>query len=132
MAYLKPNAFTAKVFNRIAMATGVSGSETLTVTGRKTGDPQSIPVIPVEVDGALYLVCPRGETQWVRNVRAKPVVTIKNKRGTSSYQASEVPLAERAPVIAAYRDKAGRAVSGYWKQLPDDKDHPTFRLSPTS
>ena len=31
MAYLKPPWFVAKIFNRIAMATGVGSSETLTV-----------------------------------------------------------------------------------------------------
>ena len=45
MAYLKPPWFTAKVFNKIAMATGVSGTETLTVTTRTSGQQQMIPVI---------------------------------------------------------------------------------------
>jgi hypothetical protein len=43
MAYLKPPWFTAKIFNRIAMATGISNSETLTVTNRSSGEPQNIP-----------------------------------------------------------------------------------------
>jgi hypothetical protein len=34
MPYLKPPRFTVRVFNRIAMATGISSSETLTVTKR--------------------------------------------------------------------------------------------------
>ncbi len=129
MAYLKPNVFTAKVFNRIAMATGIGGSETMTCTGRKSGNPQQIPVVPVEVDGTLYVVCPRGETQWVRNVRAVPKVSIKNKQGSHDYAASELPVAERSPIIAAYRAKAGKSVNGYWKHLPDDKDHPVFKLT---
>jgi len=51
MAYLKPPWFTVKVFNRIAMATGVSNSETLSVTKRGTGEPQHIPVVTVDVGG---------------------------------------------------------------------------------
>jgi deazaflavin-dependent oxidoreductase (nitroreductase family) len=128
MAYLKPNAFTAKVFNRLAMATGISGTQTLTVTGRTTGSPQQIPVIPVDWEGATYLVCPRGEAQWVRNARVNPAVTLKSKSGSVGYHASEVPVAERGPIIARYRQVAGKTVEAYWKKLPADTDHPVFRL----
>jgi hypothetical protein len=58
MAYLKPQWFTAKVFNKIAMATGLSGTETLTVTRRGSKEPQKIPVVTVDVDGVKYLVSP--------------------------------------------------------------------------
>lgn len=43
MAYLKPPWFTVKVFNRIAMATGISNSETLTVTKRGSRELQPEP-----------------------------------------------------------------------------------------
>jgi hypothetical protein len=39
-------------------------------------------------------------------------------------------VAQRAPVIAAYRPLAGKVVEGYWRQLPDDADHPVFALTP--
>jgi deazaflavin-dependent oxidoreductase (nitroreductase family) len=132
MAYLKPNPFVAKVFNRVAMATGMGGAETLSVTGRVSGRPQQIPVIPVEVDGSLYVVSPRGDTQWVRNVRALPEATLESRRSRFRYTTTEIFEHERTTVIAAYRRKAGRAVAGYWKQLPDDEDHPTFRLTASS
>jgi hypothetical protein len=51
VTYLKPSWFTAKIFNRIAMATGISNSEALTVTKRGSGEPQNIPVLTVEVGG---------------------------------------------------------------------------------
>ena len=38
MAYLKPPWFVSKVFNRVAMATGLSGSETLEITRRRSGE----------------------------------------------------------------------------------------------
>ncbi|WP_179968491.1 hypothetical protein [Mycolicibacterium helvum] len=50
MADLKPPWFTASVFNKVAMATAVSGCETLTVTARASGQDQKIPVITVDVD----------------------------------------------------------------------------------
>jgi deazaflavin-dependent oxidoreductase (nitroreductase family) len=129
MAYLKPPWFTVKVFNRIAMTTGISNSETLTVTKRGSGQPQHIPVVTVDVDGTRYLVSTRGESQWVRNVRANPAVTLTNKSGAVSYVAREMPAPQRQPILTAYQDKAGRAVDGYFHKLPDPADHPVFALT---
>ena len=126
MAYLKPPWFVRKIFNRVAMATGVGNSVTLTVTKRASKKPQQIPVVVPEVDGVKYLVSTRGEAQWVKNVRADPNV----KLGDAKYVASEVPVEQRGPIIAAYRPLAGKVVEGYWKQLPSDADHPTFALAP--
>jgi hypothetical protein len=128
MAYLKPPWFTAKIFNRIAMATGIGNSQTLTVTKRVSKQPQEIPVVVPDVDGVKYLVSTRGETEWVRNVRADPNVTV----GKSRYVAVEVPVEQRAPILAVYRPLAGKVVEGYWRQLPDDADHPVFALTPAT
>jgi F420H(2)-dependent quinone reductase len=125
MAYLKPPWFTVRVFNRIAMATGIGNSETLTITKRGSGEPQQIPVVTVEVGGIRYLVSTRGESQWVQNVRANPTITLNGK----SYVACETPTAERPPILTAYQKKAGRAVVGYFQQLPDPADHPVFALT---
>ena len=130
MAYLKPPWFTARVFNKIAMATGISGSERLTLTARSSGRPQEIPVITVDVDGIRYLVSTRGESQWVRNVRANPTVTLATKTGTARFTATEVPVPQRDPVLTAYRAKAGKTVDGYFAKLPDPADHPVFSLTP--
>jgi F420H(2)-dependent quinone reductase len=129
MAYLKPPWFTIRVFNRIAMATGISSSETLTVTKRGSGEPQHIPVVTVEVAGTRYLVSTRGESQWVKNVRANSTVTLTNKSGAATYVARESPTIERPLILAAYQQKAGRAVDGYFRKLPDPADHPVFALT---
>ena len=126
MAYLKPPWFTARVFNRVAMATGLSGTQTLTVTRRRSGAPQRIPVIVPEVDGVKHLVSTRGESDWVRNVRVHPNVEVNG----TSYVASEVPVEHRHRILAAYRPLAGKVVEGYWRKLPDDADHPVFALTP--
>lgn len=125
MTYLKPPWFVRKIFNRIAMATGVGNSQTLTVTTRVSKQPQHIPVVVPEVDGVKYLVSTRGEAEWVKNVRADPHV----KLGDVTYVATEVPVDKRGPIIAAYRPLAGKVVDAYWKQLPSDADHPTFALA---
>ncbi len=130
MAYLKPAWFTSKVFNPIARRTGVSGTETLTVTKRKTKQPQNIPVVTVEVGGTRYLVSTRGESEWVKNVRADPNVALARRSAAVNYIACETPVPERPPILAAYQDKAGKAVAGYFRKLPDPADHPVFALNP--
>jgi deazaflavin-dependent oxidoreductase (nitroreductase family) len=122
MAYLKPPWFAAKIFNKIAMATGMSNTETLTVTKRKSKQPQQVPVIPVEVGGTKYVVSTRGESDWVRNLRANPNATIES----TNYVAREIPEQDRQAILTAYREKAGRAVEGYFRKLPREADHPVF------
>ncbi len=129
MAYLRPPAFQRLVFNKLAMRFGIGGATTLTVAGRKTGQPVSLPVVLAEHGGARYLVSARGETQWVRNLRAAGgKCELKSKGKTELLQATEIPVAERGPIMVAYKAAAGRAVAGYFKKLPDDADHPTFRI----
>jgi deazaflavin-dependent oxidoreductase (nitroreductase family) len=132
MAYLKPNSFVKNVFNPIAKKFGLSGTNELIVKRRKTGEEQSIPVIPVEHDGARYIVSTRGESDWVRNIRAAGGCEIRTKSGSEQFSVTEVPVAERSPIIASYRAKAGKTVDTYWDKLPDDADHPVFRIEPAS
>ncbi|HKG49187.1 MAG TPA: nitroreductase family deazaflavin-dependent oxidoreductase [Actinomycetales bacterium] len=129
MAYLKPPAFTKKVFNPIAAKLGLSGSAELVVVGRRSGTPRSVPVIPVEVDGVLYVVSTRGEAEWVRNLRAAETCQLRGRHHPGQYAAEELSTENRAPVLAAYRAKAGGMVKGYFSKLPDSGDHPVFRLS---
>ncbi|ORA61316.1 nitroreductase family deazaflavin-dependent oxidoreductase [Mycobacteroides franklinii] len=128
MAYLKPPWFVKNIFNKVAMVANIG--ETLTITKRVSGEPQQIPVATVDVDGIKYVVSTRGESQWVKNIRANPQVTLTVKGASTVYTATEVPVADRAPIIAAYKPKAGKVVDGYFAQLPDDADHPTFALTP--
>jgi deazaflavin-dependent oxidoreductase (nitroreductase family) len=130
MAYLKPPFLVGKIYNKIALATGVGSSEKLTVTGRKTGAPQSIPVVPADFEGSRYLVSPRGESQWVRNVRANPTVTVASKFVATTFTAVEVPPVATASIIQAYRQKADKSAEAYWEKLPDGADHPVFKLTP--
>jgi deazaflavin-dependent oxidoreductase (nitroreductase family) len=130
MAYLKPPVFTRKVFNPIARRFGISGTHSLEVRRRRSGGVQRLPVIPVEHDGGLYVVSTRGESDWVRNLRAAGRAELASRERRESVRASEVPASERPPIISAYRDKAGRSTDPYWKKLPDAGDHPVFRLEP--
>ncbi len=131
MAYLKPPAFTRRLFNPLAMRFGIGGAQELSVAGRRTGKQHAVPVIPVEHDGGRYLVFPRGETEWVRNLRAAGTGELRRKGATEQFRATEIPVAERTPIIAAYRRVAGKSVTAYFNTLPDAADHPVFRLEST-
>src|SRR2546425_1387817 len=72
--YRKPGWFTKNVFNPAVAAmtrAGISvwGSRVLRVRGRKSGEWRSAPVNLLTYEGKQYLVAPRGQTQWVRNIR---------------------------------------------------------------
>ncbi len=132
MAYLKPALFTRSVFNRLAMRFGIGGAVTLAVAGRRSGREQTIPVIPVTVAGARYLVSPRGEADWVRNLRAAGGGELRDKGKTERFRISEIPVVERPPILAAYQRVAGQAVKGNFAALPEAADHPVFRILPAS
>jgi deazaflavin-dependent oxidoreductase (nitroreductase family) len=102
----------------------------LSVRGRRTGKVYSTPVNLVDLGGASYVVSPRGETGWSRNLRANPECQIKVKGQVRTMRASEVDPAERAPIIAAYLEKYGGQTRREFEKLPDPVDHPTFRLDP--
>src|SRR5262245_12705389 len=72
--YVEPGWFTRKVFNpTIAFLTrhglSVWGSRELRVRGRTSGEWRTVPVNLLTIGDERYLVAPRGETQWVRNIR---------------------------------------------------------------
>jgi hypothetical protein len=132
MAYLKPPGFVRHVFNPLAMKFGISGSWTLAVRGRTSGAEQTIPVIPVEIDGVRHVVSTRGEAEWVRNARATGEVELRRKGTSTRFTVREVPVEARPPIIEQYRAVAGKTVETYWKQLPDAADHATFAPAPVA
>src|SRR4051812_33281735 len=102
----------------------------LAVRGRRSGAWRTTPVTPVRVDGTRYLVAPRGETEWARNLRASGEAELRTLRGTRLVRAHEAFGAERERAVAAYRRLPGRAVWWQFSAIPDPADHPVFRLDP--
>jgi deazaflavin-dependent oxidoreductase (nitroreductase family) len=146
--YREPGWFTRHVFNpAIAVLTrlGVSvwGSRVLEVRGRTSGLPRQTPVNLLSYEGSEYLVAPRGDTQWVRNVRAAGgELDLLLGRRRAHWVARE--LDESAPdkiaVLRAYlrrwRAETGVFFDGVTAQSSDDElaaiapRHPVFRLEP--
>ncbi|WP_020657475.1 nitroreductase/quinone reductase family protein [Amycolatopsis benzoatilytica] len=128
MAYLKPPGFTRRVVNPVAGKLKIGGVEQLTVTGRRTGVPERVPIIPVQVGSRRYLVAPYGVSDWVRNLRAAGGGELLGHQPPVRFQAREVPVNQRAEIIDAYRKVAGRAVERCFRSLPDPGDHPVFEI----
>src|SRR3990170_1188404 len=82
---------------------------TLEVKGRRSGQPRSTVVNAVEYGGTRYLVSPRGEAEWVRNVRAAGGEAMIRHRGRRSVRLEEVPAEQRAPIFKAYLGKTATA-----------------------
>jgi deazaflavin-dependent oxidoreductase (nitroreductase family) len=113
----------------------------LTVIGRRTGQPHSTPVVPVEADGERWVVAPFGEADWVRNVRAAGRLTLRRGEVSDTFTATEVEPAEAVPVLRRYLaiKPAGRFVKAYFDITPESPDdaiaaeaprHPVFALRP--
>lgn len=118
---------------------GPSFMRLLTVTGRKTGQPRTTPVVPVQTDEGRWLVAPYGEVGWVRNARVAGRVTLRRGRTSESLAVKEVPPAEAVPVLRAYLGMklVRQRVQPYFDVTPESSDeafaaeathHPVFEL----
>jgi len=74
----------------------------LTVRGRKSGQPHSVPVRLIEQNGQRYLVAPYGVVQWVRNLRAAGTATLTRGRRAEAISVIELPAQQAAPVLKQY------------------------------
>jgi deazaflavin-dependent oxidoreductase (nitroreductase family) len=126
--YLAPGWFVRSVLNPLAMRT--SAASTLVVPTRRTGRTQEVPVNVLDHEGERYLVSVRGESEWVRNVRAAGQVEVRRRGRTERYGVEEVPVEGRPDIVAAYRHRWDRQVRPLFERLPDPADHPVFRLLP--
>lgn len=143
--YRRPGWFTKHVFNSaVAWATrlGISvwGSRVLEVQGRKTGEPRRTPVNLLRLEDRTYLVAPRGETEWVRNVRAADgALDLLLGRRRTRYVASELSDQEKVPVLKAYlkrwRAEVGVFFDGVGPSSTDEEiaaiapKHPVFAIA---
>jgi deazaflavin-dependent oxidoreductase (nitroreductase family) len=142
--YQRPGWFTTRVFNPLVAGltrSGVSlvGSRVLEVRGRKSGEWRRTPVNPLDYDGERYLVAPRGETHWVRNLRVSGEGRLRKGRGTEEFLATEIPDDAKLPILRAYLKKwaweVGAFFQGVGADAPDDELrriaplHPIFQIS---
>jgi deazaflavin-dependent oxidoreductase (nitroreductase family) len=142
--YLEPGWFTRKVFNPLVAAltrAGISvwGSRELRVRGRKSGEWRSVPVNLLTVGDRRYLVAPRGETQWVRNLRVARGGELRLGRRSEAFSATELTDEEKLEILRAYlkrwKAEVGVFFDGVGATSPDAElrriapGHPVFVLS---
>ena len=111
----------------------------LEVRGRKTGKTISLPVDPLDIDGKRYLVCPRGESNWVRNARSVGEVMLARALHRRRYAVRELPPGSRPPILKAYLDRYAGEVQRFFpvpKGSPPEaftelaSHYPVFELEP--
>jgi len=105
--YLKPTWFTQHVVNRAIrrlarLGLSPKGLRELRVIGRTTGEWRTVAVNLLELDGARYLVAPRGTTEWVRNIRVAGGGELRVGRRTEEFAIRELTDDEKAPVLREY------------------------------
>jgi deazaflavin-dependent oxidoreductase (nitroreductase family) len=134
--YDEPNR-TARAANALIgwlaeLGVSIAGTRALRVRGRKTGKSRGVVVNVLRVDGVDYLVSPRGNTQWVRNVRAAGVVDMGPRWHRRRVRTTEVADAAKADLLRRYLDRWYWEVKGHIAGLtPDSGDDELHAAAPS-
>ena len=135
--YRPPGWFTKNIFNNIiagltGLGISVLGSRVLEVKGRKTGESRRTPVNLLRIESQEYLVSPRGEGQWVRNVRADDGhLDLLVGRRRDHYSAVEIPDEQKVPILRAYLKQWKAEVGVFFDGVgPDSSDEAISAIAP--
>jgi deazaflavin-dependent oxidoreductase (nitroreductase family) len=127
--YQAPDWFTKHVFNRLVrratrLGLSVLGSRDLRIRGRKTGTVRSTVVNLLDHDGHRYLVAPRGETEWVRNLRAAGIGELRVGRRVEPFTYAEVADGDKVDILRIYlrrwKWEVGQFFQGVGPDAPAD------------
>lgn len=140
--FIRPTAVDA-VFNRVVglltrVGLPLAGSRLLAVRGRTSGEWRATPVNPLRLDGRVYLVAPRGQAQWVKNLRAAGQGELRVRGRATAFRATEVDDADKTPILRAYLTawawEIGRFFEGVDARSSDERlreiapGFPVFRI----
>jgi deazaflavin-dependent oxidoreductase (nitroreductase family) len=140
--FVRPTAMD-EGFNRVVgfltrIGLPLAGSRVLAVRGRSSGEWRTTPVNPLRVGGERYLVAPRGNAQWVRNLRVSGEGELRAGRRVEAFAAVEVSDADKPPILRAYLKawawEVGRFFDGVDAGSSDEKlaeiapGFPVFRI----
>lgn len=131
--YRRPGAIMRRLANPMlvgAMRLGISvwGSRILEVRGRTTGTVRRTPVNLLSHDGREYLVSPRGDSQWVRNVRAdggRLALVLGSRREERTVR--ELADDEKPPVLRAYLRRWKMEVGQFFDGVGPDASNDELR-----
>ena len=143
--YIKPGTatliFNATVARLTRMGISVAGSRVLAVRGRKSGEWRTTPVNPLTLtDGTRYLVAPRGNAQWVRNLRVIGTGELRVGHRAEPFSATEVKDDDKPAILREYlkrwKFEVGVFFDGVDAKAPTEKlreiapGYPVFRIEP--
>jgi hypothetical protein len=134
--YLQPGWFTKHVANRAArrlarLGWSPKGLRQLAVKGRTSGEWQTVPVNLLELDGKRYLVAPRGQTQWVRNIRVAGGGELRVGRQVEVIGVAELADGAKPPVLREYLVRWGAEVKMFFVGIDkDSSDDELGRIAP--
>ena len=143
----EPGWFTKTVFNRLVqgltkLGVSVWGSRVLAVRGRKSGEWRTTPVNLLTVDGKEYLVAPRGQTEWVRNMRVAHGGELRLGKKVQPFSAVELDDDAKVPLLRAYLKRWKMEVGVFFDGVGPDStdeqlraiapDHPVFEVQPAA
>ena len=143
--YQRPDWFTRNVFNQLVkgftrLGISVRGSRVLEHRGRTSGKLHHTPVNLLTYEDSRYLVAPRGDTQWVRNVRSADghLVLILGRR-RERCTATEIPVDDSVPILRSYLERWAFETGMFFGGITADASdadwaveaprHPVFALS---
>jgi deazaflavin-dependent oxidoreductase (nitroreductase family) len=135
-AYRKPGWFDRRVMNPLIaglsrLGLSVAGSRILEVKGRKSGEPRRNPVNPLALDGDRFLVAPRGQTQWVRNLRVAGEGDLLLGSRREHFRASEVGDEQKEAILRAYLKRWKWEVGQFFDGVgPDASSEELARIAP--
>lgn len=129
----------------------------LTVRGRRSGKPRTVPVGLVELDGRMFVQASYGESGWVQNLRVAGEATLTEHHRDLRVKTIELPPDEAAAILQRILEPYRRArllrallgprfrppigiLSRYRIRIDDTPDeylaearrHPLFELTTTS
>ncbi|ORV87221.1 hypothetical protein AWC11_15600 [Mycobacterium interjectum] len=109
----------------------IAGTRALRVRGRKSGKVRAVVINLLTVDGVDYLVSPRGNTHWARNVRAAGVIEVGPRWRGRRARVSEVDDAAKPDVLRSYLARWYWQVKDYVGGLtPDSTDEQLLAGAP--
>lgn len=144
-SFQRPSA-VERVFNRVfgvlvGLGGGLSHNYLLQVRGRKSGRMYSTPVNLLEVEQSQYLVAPRGNAQWVRNLRSTRELILKKGSQTHRYRDRELANSEKPRILKEYLNRYRKTVQRYFPIpadssldafVEDASSYPVFELEKTN
>lgn len=128
-----PARFANTLIRRLAeIGISIAGTRALAVRGRKTGKIRGVVINLLTVDGADYVVAPRGNTEWVRNVRAAGEVRLGPRWHRRTARVTEVPDDDKPVLLRRYLQKWYWQVKGHMAGLtPESSDDELRNAAPS-